>query len=198
VNCYMHISCRPDIGFALITLAKFFAAPTAVHYQRLKGVAKYLRNTQEWGIHFWRSHPNLSLPLVVPQGTDVSTLESFPGLPIGACPSQLIGYVDAAYANELRKRCSTTGYAFTLAGGAIAYRSKTQPTTATRSTEAEFIAAVAAAKIAKYLRSIRAELGFPQTEPTPLYEDNIAAIKMINANRPTPRSRHIDIQYFAI
>jgi hypothetical protein len=31
-----------------------------------------------------------------------------------------------------------------------------------------------------------------------LYIDNKAAIDMINVNRPTPRSRHIDIQYFAI
>jgi hypothetical protein len=33
---------------------------------------------------------------------------------------------------------------------------------------------------------------------SPLYEDNMAAIAMINERKPTPRSRHIDIQYFAI
>jgi hypothetical protein len=115
-------------------------------------------------------------------------------------PSQLIGYVNAAYnANELCKRCSTTGYAFTIAGGIIARGSKTQPTTATSSTKPEFIAAVAVVKIAKYLRSILAELGFPQTEPTQLFENNIATIKkMMNASRPTPRSHYINIQYFAI
>jgi hypothetical protein len=32
----------------------------------------------------------------------------------------------------------------------------------------------------------------------PLYVDNQAAIAMINENKPTPRSRHIDIQHFAI
>jgi hypothetical protein len=31
-----------------------------------------------------------------------------------------------------------------------------------------------------------------------LYEDNAAAILMVNAGRPTPRSRHIGIQDFAI
>ena len=64
--------------------------------------------------------------------------------------------------------------------------------------EAEFIAAVHAAKIAKYLRAVLAELGYPQSGPTPLYEDNQAAIAMINEDRPTERSRHIDIQHFAI
>ena len=35
-------------------------------------------------------------------------------------------------------------------------------------------------------------------DATPLYEDNQAAIAMINDQKPTPRSRHIDIQHFAI
>jgi hypothetical protein len=85
-----------------------------------------------------------------------------------------------------------------LCGGPIAYKSKVQSTVSTSSTEAEFIAAVQAAKIAKYLRSILHELGYSQSGPTILYEDNQAAILMINASRPTPRARHIDIQHFAI
>ena len=40
--------------------------------------------------------------------------------------------------------------------------------------------------------------GGTQDGPTPLYEDNMAAIAMINECKPTPRSRHIDIQHFAI
>ncbi len=65
-------------------------------------------------------------------------------------------------------------------------------------TEAEFVAAVQAAKIAKYLRSLLLELDYEKPGSTVLYEDNLAAILMINASRPTPRSRHIDIQHFAI
>ena len=57
------------------------------------------------------------------------------------------------------------------------------------------MAAVSAAKHAKYLRAVLLELGFPQDGPTPLYEDNI---NMINNRIPTERSRHIDIQHFAI
>ena len=60
------------------------------------------------------------------------------------------------------------------------------------------IAAVQAAKIAKYLRSILAELGHPQPGPTVLYEDNEAAIHVANNVRPTQRTRHVDIGWFAI
>ena len=66
------------------------------------------------------------------------------------------------------------------------------------STKAEFLAAVTAAKHAKYLRAVLLELGYPQDGPTPLYEDNMSAINMINNRVPTERSRHIDIQHFAI
>ena len=61
-------------------------------------------------------------------------------------------FVDAAHANDLRKRRSTTGVVFTFMGGPIVYKSKTQSLTAGSSTEAEFIAAHSAAKIAIYLR----------------------------------------------
>jgi hypothetical protein len=36
------------------------------------------------------------------------------------------------------------------------------------------------------------------TRPTTLYEDNQSTIKIVNAGRPTERSRHINIQIFAI
>lgn len=55
-----------------------------------------------------------------------------------------------------------------------------------------------AAKHALYLPSIMRELGFPQHTPTPIYEDNISAINMINTKVRTDCSRHIDIQFFAI
>ena len=121
-----------------------------------------------------------------------------PAFPAPTSPFHLTSFVDAAHANDLRNRRSTTGYAFLLAGGAVSYRCKTQSITATSSTEAEFLAAVTAAKHAKYLRAILKELGFPQQEPTPLHCDNQSAIQMINARVPTERSRHIDIQHFAI
>ena len=62
-------------------------------------------------------------------------------------------------------------YVFALAGGAIAYKSKLQDICATSSTEAEFLAAVHAAKTAKYLRWVLLELGYKQDSPTILHVD---------------------------
>ena len=194
---YAYVTCRPDIGYAIVMLSKFASAPAPIHYQRLKGVAKYIRRTSSWGIKYWKPNPDKSLP---PDNEDLPEPlpEDHPPFPSPSSPFTLTGFVDAAHGNDLRTRRSTTGYAFTLAGGAIAYRSKTQSLTATSSCEAEFYAAVTAAKVAKYLRSILLELGFPQKSPTLLHEDNASTIKLINAKQPTERSRHVDIQFFAI
>ena len=63
-------------------------------------------------------------------------------------------------------------------GGAIVYKSKTQSLTADSSTEAEFIAAHAAAKIARYLRMLLKQLGYEQKDPTPIHIDNLPALRM--------------------
>jgi hypothetical protein len=39
----------------------------------------------------------------------------------------MTGYVDAAHATDLKTRRSVSGYVFTLAGGAVAFKSKLLP-----------------------------------------------------------------------
>ena len=83
-----------------------------------------------------------------------------------------------------------------MAGGAVAYRSKTQTVTALSSTEAEFFAAVGAAKVILFLQSVLHELQIEMQEPTLIYEDNEATIKVVNAAHPTEQVRYIDTPWF--
>jgi hypothetical protein len=192
---YAYILVRVDIGFAVCFLARYAQNPHREHYTALKNIARYLRRTSDWGILYWRPTPVTSLPEIFfsPPPIDPD-LPPFPSVD----PSSLVGFVDASHAACIKTRRSITGIAFCYGGSVIAYKSKVQPVVATSSTEAEFYAAVIAAKIAKYFRSILSELGLPPSSPTALYEDNEAAIAMVNENRPTPRVRHLDTQYFAI
>ena len=80
----------------------------------------------------------------------------------------------------------------------MSYCIKAQSNTATNSTEAEFLAAVLAAKHAKFLRAILNELGQVRQLPTTMYEDEMSDIKIINTKLPPERPRHTDIQHFAI
>jgi len=84
-----------------------------------------------------------------------------------------------------------------LAGGPIAYKSKSQATISHSTTEAEFTAATDFAKTALHIRSILEELGLMCENATVIYEDN-AAIEMVNAQKPTRRTQHMDIKHFAL
>jgi len=124
--------------------------------------------------------------------------ESLPVIPPPFHLQQLITHIDAGHANELRQRRSTTGCGCSLAGGVIACCSCAQSICAKSPTEAELITANAAAKVTKYLRFILHELGYTQTEPTPVYEDKDSASKIVNHSQPTDRSRHVEIGCFAL
>jgi hypothetical protein len=193
---YAYVLCRSDIGYAITTLAKFSTRPTSLHYNSLKRVAIYLRQTIDWGIMYWRPKSLAGFPIVA-----YNTLEADPKLPVVPVAEHhlvLVSYVDSGHANEHIKRRSTTGYGTCLSGGVISYRSKTQPIVAGSSTEAELVAAHANAKVVKYLRFVMHELGFTQDGPTIIYEDNDSTIKIVNNRRPTDRARHIDIRYFSL
>ena len=60
------------------------------------------------------------------------------------------------------------------------------------------MAACDAGKICLFVRSVLHDLGVPQAAASVLYEDNEGAIGMVNAQKPTQRTRHMDIRYFAL
>ena len=166
-------------------------------------MAQYLKHTINWGIQFHRPRPlaephpgayNIVINHEIPK--EKNLMKTFD---ININSAQLKGFVDAAHANDLRKRRSTTGLVFTFMGGPVVYQSRTQSVTAGSSTEAEFFAAYSAGKIARYLRALLFELGFEQQGPTPIYIDNEPALRIINDNStPTERVRHVAIRYFAL
>jgi hypothetical protein len=85
-----------------------------------------------------------------------------------------------------------------LAGGTIAYKTKFQPTVALSTTEAEFMAACDVGRMSLLVRSILWDLDVPQETATIAYEDNDGCTAMGNAQKPTTRTRHIDIKYFTL
>ena len=85
-----------------------------------------------------------------------------------------------------------------MAGGAIYYRTRIQPTIALSSTEAEFAAMTDAGKAAIYLRSILDQIGLTQEHPTEIQVANRGARYLANAQQPTRNTRHIDIKQMII
>jgi hypothetical protein len=85
-----------------------------------------------------------------------------------------------------------------VAGAAVVYKTHYQRAVALSSTEAEFVSASDAGKVALYIRSLLHDLGFEQHHPTTLRIDNQGALHTMTAGAPTKRTRHVDIRYFAL
>ena len=194
--CAIH---RPDIGCAITLLSKFSSGPSACHCACPKNVAQHLSVTRDQGIQFARPLQNSDPEPLKSQSPEIMhATEKLPPHLEPVPQGKLVGFADAACANDLAKKRSTTGCVFTHLGGATVCRSETQLLTALGSAETEFIAAVTAAKTAKCIRLILAELGFEQNGPTPACKDNKPVTDIVALQKPTEQTHHTDMQFFAI
>lgn len=104
----------------------------------------------------------------------------------------LVGYSDADFAGDVDTRRSTSGYVFVLNGAAVSCLSKVQPTVATSTMEAEYIASVQAAREAVWLKLLIKTL-MRTDNAVPLRCDNQGALRLADHPGGTPRSKHIDV-----
>ena len=95
-----------------------------------------------------------------------------------------IGYTDSDFQSDRESKKSTSGYMFTLRGGAISWRSVKQSSIADSTMEAEYIAASEAAKEAVWLKIFLLDLGVVPSAQSAitLYYDNSGAVA--NAKEP--------------
>ena len=143
---YAMVICHFDATMAISFLARFANHPSSCHYEALKCLWRYFRGTLDWGLIYWRTKPVPELPIgdLMPESR---IDESFPRLPHSFC---LGIYVDAAYATNIKTQQSINGIVAMLGGMAINIKSKLQGMVAMSLTEAEFMAVVDSAKVAKY------------------------------------------------
>ena len=111
---YLSTCTRPDITFAVNQIARFTSRPRLEHWTALKRVLRYLQGTRGNGLLFRRSAVQEAL--------------------------RIDGYADADWAGDATTRKSTSGFIFTAAGAAIAWRSQAQRCVALSTAEAELIA----------------------------------------------------------
>jgi hypothetical protein len=166
---YAMTTTRPDIAFAVSSLAQHTQNPGPEHWKALKRIFLYLRSTIEYSITFGRE-----------SGDKI----------------ELAGYTDASFAEDCATRRSTGAYIFTLNGGPISWTSKRQPTVALSTTEAEYMAMCQAIREATWLKQLLTELGFYQgSESIRVHADNKSAIALGKNPEFHKRSKHIDTQY---
>lgn len=171
IGCLMyaaHIS-RPDICFAVSVLSRYNTNYGPAHWSAVKRVLRYLKGTIELKLTFRHS-----------------------GF------GEMVGYCDADWAGDLDKRRSTTGYVFQAQGGAISWATRSQPTIALSSTEAEFMSMAAAIQEALWLKRFEREIFLEAPSTIVLYCDNQGALHLAKNQNYHARTKHIDVRKYFI
>jgi hypothetical protein len=161
---YLASATRPDISFAVSKLSRFMSNPGTDHWHALERVMRYLAGTMSYGIHY------------------------------SGHPAVLEGYSDSNWISDADELYATSGYVFTLGGGAISWRSCKQ-TILTRSTmEAELTALDTATVEAEWLRELLMDLPVVE-KPVPailMNCDNQTVIVKVNSAKDNAKSsRHV-------
>ena len=87
---------RPNIAFAVNRLLRYTSNPSAEHWKVIARVLGYLKKTKDLGLYYF------------------------------GYPTVLEGYSDANWVISVGDNKSTSGWIFTLGGGAISWASKKQ------------------------------------------------------------------------
>ena len=162
---FLSVSTRPDIAYAVSSLASYCARPSRDHWGLVKRILRYLRGTQSLGLRYKSSE------------------------------GDLIAYSDADWAGSREDRKSTSGYVTILSNAAITWKSKKQTVVALSTAEAEYVALSAATQEVCWMRKLLDDLGEQCSKPTVIMEDNQSAIAIAGNPSNHNRTKHIDIKY---
>ena len=108
---YVMLCTRPDICYSVGMVSRYQLNLGLKHWEAVKHILKYLRQTKDYMLVY---HCEDLIP---------------------------IGYTDSDFQSNIDFKKSTSGYVFTLGGGAISWRSVKQSCIANSTMEDEYVAA---------------------------------------------------------
>lgn len=167
---YLSVHSRPDISASVSILSQRVQNPRKTDLEEAKRVVRYLKGTR-----------NLQLLL--------SNKSESP---------ELVGYSDADWAEDTENRKSNSGSIVKINGGTIDWKCRKQTLVALSSTEAEYIAASETCKEILWLQQLQRSFDIVNKESTTVFVDNQSCIKIIQNEKSSNRSKHIDTKFHFI
>ena len=166
---------RVDCMQRTAELARAMHAPTWRHWAHAKHLLAYLKGTIDEKLVYKQD------PSVTPATFGYT------------------GYADSDFApdygSEFENYKSTTGWVFTINNVAFSWRSRKQTLLADSTAAAELMAATDASKHhSVWLRRLFSDLGFPQSGPSIIYEDNEGCKKLSRNYCGHDRVKHLDLR----
>src|SRR5882757_5305471 len=167
---YLALTSRPDIAYSVGVLARFNSNPGPLHWKAVKHLLRYLKGTINLCLTYGPSDSDSSEPF--------------------------ISYSDSDHGGNPDSGKSTGGYVVKIGCGAVSWSSKLQTLVTLSTTEAEYVAAVEAAKEVVWMRKFMTELGYPQHAPSLLLMDNQSAISVSKNPEHHGRMKHLDLRFY--
>jgi len=157
----------PDIAYAVGRLSRYTQCPSQDHWDALVRLMKYLRGTIDYAIKY-------SEFLIV-----------------------LEGYNDVNWISDSDETKSTSGYVFTLGGGAVTWRSIRKTIIARSTMEYEFVALEMAGSEAEWLKNflVNIPLGMKPTPFVSMHCDCQSAITIAKNKSYNGKNRHIQLRH---
>ena len=155
---------RPDLSYASSQLSQVLHKPRERHYKAMLHTLRYLASSADLAICY-----------------------------DAKASKELTVYTDSDYAGCKGTRKSVSGAIFMYAGGPVAWISKKQDNVTLSATEAEYGAMTLGTRHALWIREMLAEVGLPQSKPTPLYVHNLGAVQLSRNPITSTHSRHVAV-----
>lgn len=165
---YISNNTRPDIAFAVSILSRKITCPNERDWTEVKRVLKYLKGTKD-------------LKLLVGSKSEL----------------ELNGFADADWAGDINDRKSTSGFIFKLGDAVISYASRKQANVTLSSTEAEYVALAEASQELLWIMQLMKEFEINISSPV-IFEDNQSCLKILQDEKISPRSKHIDVKFYFV
>ena len=170
---YLAICTRPDIAYAVSSLARYSSNPGREHWVLVKNVIRYLMNTKEYGLFF------------------KICIEAIENLTSN-------GFGDAAF-NDSESGKSTTGYVvMLLLYYPISWRSKLTTMTALSTMELELVALHSLVREVAWTRMVLVEISSLKLPPSIIHCDNNPVVQLTQGLRVTEKNKHIRPKYFYV
>jgi hypothetical protein len=168
---YASNTSRPDISYACNTASRHLQNPGKEHWKLLKRIVRYVKGTTNLGLHYQAGNSDIS------------------------------GWPDASWADNLDDRKSTGAYLFFIGTCLVSWQSKKQGYIALSTNNAELGALSEACREAYYIRGLVNEIApnfLPNNSPISIYEDNEGAIAQANNNILNNATRTIALKFHYI
>src|SRR6266436_8228303 len=167
---YAMLGTHPDIAFSITKLSQYLANPGDDHWTAINHLLQYLSSTRDLKLTYDRN---------------------------SKCDDES-GYSDSDWAGDPRDHRSISGYVFTMAGAAMSWSSKKQPSVALSSTEGEYMAMTHTSKEAIWIQQFLHNICFPLSNPTTLLINNQGTIALVSNLTFHMWTKHISVNHHFI